>query len=82
MDKYRPISCAWYDELEARATLKKICTLRYRSSNDRIVTVSSRLFDFKTREHEEFVLIKDDRWIRLDHLIQVDELILKDVSNC
>jgi Rho-binding antiterminator len=72
MEKYIPINCNYYDELEAYATLRKNVLIRYRENGTDIQEKTARIVDFQFKEKVEFMLLDDDTAIRLDWLISVD----------
>ena len=74
---YQPISCNFYDELEALATLKKSCQISYKDINDKILTISGVISDFFIKDKIEFLQLKNGQTIRLDYLIEVDGKPLK-----
>lgn len=71
-EEYRPISCDFHDELEARATTGQNCQIVYAEEDGGEVTVNDRIADLYTREHEEFVRLAGGKEIRLDRIRRVD----------
>lgn len=69
---YQAVSCSFYDELEALATLHRICTIRYRTETCEAVSIESQIIDLYTANKSEFLKLKDGTEIRLDRLISVD----------
>ena len=69
---YQSVSCSFYDELEALATLRRICTIRYRTETGEAVSIESKIIDLYTVNKSEFLKLKDGTEIRLDRLISVD----------
>jgi Rho-binding antiterminator len=69
---YQSVSCSFYDELEALATLRRICTIRYRTETGESVSIESKIIDLYTVNKSEFLKLKDGTEIRLDRLISVD----------
>ena len=69
---YRPISCSFYDELEALATLRKTVLIRYYRSPEYIDEIVGRIIDFQIRDKVEYLLLASGQNIRLDDLIEVD----------
>lgn len=74
--KYTPISCSFYDELEALATLRKTCTIRYKDEQDEIQNQQAIIKDFFIRDKVEYMLLNNGDVIRLDYLIEVDGKVL------
>lgn len=73
---YRPISCNYYDHLEAMATLRKRVLIRYRNEKEIITTVEAIIKDFYVKEKVEFMVLDTGLLIRLDQLVDVDGEIL------
>ena len=69
---YQGVSCSFYDELEALATLHRICTIRYRTETGAATSIESKIIDLYTANKSEFLKLQDETEIRLDHLISVD----------
>ncbi len=78
---YIPISCAFYDELESAAVKKMISTIVYRDNFEE-KTITDLLIDFKTKEKQEFVLLKSGTQIRLDKIISFNDLKPSDKDYC
>lgn len=74
--RYQPISCAFHDELEAIATLRKDVVIRYKDPHDHVRELTARIRTFQTRVGEEFMILHSGLEIRLDHLISVDGKLL------
>ncbi len=69
---YQSVSCSFYDELEALATLHRICTIRYRIETGEAVSTESKIIDLYSANKSEFLKLQDRTEIRLDRLISVD----------
>ncbi|WP_375416316.1 hypothetical protein [uncultured Hymenobacter sp.] len=75
---YQPVSCSFYDELEARATLGQPCTLRYRTGADAPpVTYRGIIADLFIRDKVECLRLADGFELRLDTLLAVDDKELR-----
>ncbi|KAA9331366.1 hypothetical protein F0P96_14055 [Hymenobacter busanensis] len=73
MTTYRPISCSFYDELEARATTGQACTLTYRTEPDTPPsTYHGVIQDLYIRDKVEYLRLADGFELRLDWLVSVD----------
>lgn len=73
---YQPISCNFYDHLEAKATLRKRVLIRYRNEDEAITAVEAVIKDFYVKEKVEFMVLDNGSTIRLDHLVDVDGEVL------
>jgi len=74
---YQPISCNFYDILEAAATLKKECIIKMINADNQEEQIVSRIKNLFTKEKKEFMELENGRIIRLDQLVMVDGEILK-----
>lgn len=78
MSDYRPISCSFYDELEARATTRQRCTLHYRETPDApLSTREGVIQDLYIRDKVEYLRLTDGFELRLDKLAAVDDRELR-----
>lgn len=82
MDKYTPISCSYYDHLEALATLGKKVPIRYWDDREKEITIDGRIVDFQIMQKVEYLILADGTSIRLDRLISVDQILLSDFKSC
>jgi len=78
---YIPISCAFYDELEAAAVKKVNSTIVYKENLEE-KTIVDFIIDFKTKNKQEFVLLKNGTEIRLDKIISFNNLKPSDKNYC
>ena len=78
-NKYHAISCHFYDELEALAVKKIIAKITY-FENENEMTIEDLIVDFKTKNKEEFLILKNGTQIRLDKIIKINDLVYK--TNC
>lgn len=73
MPAYQPISCAFYDELEALATRRQSCTLVYRTEPDTPPsTYQGLITDLFIKDKVEYLRLADGFEVRLDALVAVD----------
>ncbi|WP_073110964.1 hypothetical protein [Hymenobacter daecheongensis] len=76
--EYHPISCSFYDELEARATTRQPCTLTYRPEPDTPPSTTHGIIqDLFIREKVEYLRLENGLEIRLDTLVAVDDKELR-----
>jgi Rho-binding antiterminator len=78
-DIYKTVSCHFYDELEALAVKKVLSKITY-SENENEKYIEDIIVDFKTKNKEEFLILKNGVNIRLDKIIKINDLIYK--TNC
>ncbi|MEM9835539.1 MAG: hypothetical protein AAF828_03500 [Bacteroidota bacterium] len=75
MKTYQPISCDFYDVLEANA-VRRIKSVVVYQAEDEVQTVSDVIItDLQTRNKEEFVYLSNGLELRLDQLISVNGLV-------
>ena len=78
-NKYQTVSCHFYDELEVLAVKKIIAKITY-FENENEMTIEDLIVDFKTKNKEEFLILKNGTQIRLDKIIKINDLVYK--TNC
>jgi Rho-binding antiterminator len=71
MEKYIPINCDFYDELEALATLGRRVRVVY-LDNSATVEVQGVIRDLYTKDSVEYMLLDNGVNFRLDKLVQID----------
>lgn len=71
MEKYIPINCDFYDELEAAATIGKAVRIVYLENGARVET-RGVVKDLFTRESVEYMTLDNGITIRLDKLAEID----------
>lgn len=69
---YQPISCNFYDLLEAAATQRKRVKIRYRGERDQPLEVEAVIKDLRASQGEEFIYLDNGISFRLDRIISVD----------
>jgi Rho-binding antiterminator len=74
---YRPISCNFYDELEALATLKQEAHIRYRTPEGALAETKGRIVHLFAKAKEEFLVLDTGFQLRLDYLVSVNGKELK-----
>lgn len=75
--KYQPISCDFYDELELLALRKTAAKIVIRTAENEIKEIESVIKTFYTKEKEEFMVLENGEEIRLDKLVSVNGIELK-----
>lgn len=69
---YQPISCNFYDHLEAIATLRKRIIIRYLDKTGKETSTLAQIKDLYVKDKVEYMVLDNDDTIRLDHLLAVD----------
>ena len=75
--KYVPISCSFYDELEAIAVQKKTSLIQYLNENGEALEAIGTIKDLFIDNKVEYMLLDNDQRIRLDTLLSVNGKALK-----
>lgn len=70
---YIPISCSFYDELEALATLRQLARVKYRGDDEVTRSAEGRIKDFFIREGAEYLILDTGLEIRLDDITSVND---------
>ncbi len=74
MKKYHPIDCGFHSEFELAIMHKKMLKISSRD-NENTVIQTIKPIDLVTRNHEEFLIVEDEKGecseIRLDHIIEI-----------
>jgi Rho-binding antiterminator len=71
MEKYNPINCDFYDELEALATIGKRVSIVFLDGSAK-VAVQGVIRDLFTMESIEYMKLDSGLVIRLDKLVGID----------
>ncbi len=69
---YRPISCSFYDKLEARATLGSTCHIPYWDKSRKEQVLKGRIRNLYALQGEAFLEMEGGFTLRLDQLIAVN----------
>ena len=77
--KYHPINCNFYDELEILAMRGQSCRIRFWKdlTLQEQVEITDTIIDINIIDKAEFLILKKATPIRLDQLISVDDKELK-----
>ncbi|MCB0633882.1 MAG: hypothetical protein KDD15_29325 [Lewinella sp.] len=73
---YVPISCSFYDELEALATLRQTAVIRFADESGKQIEVQGKIKDFFIRDRAEYLLLDSGLEIRLDYITSVNGKIM------
>ena len=78
-EKYIPISCDFYDELELWAIRKTNCKFVYLNEANERQTIEGVIENLFAKEKVEFLLLENGFQLRLDRLVSVNDKPLPDV---
>lgn len=73
--EYKPIACGLYDELEFRSLRKQKTKITFRNEPGNIQTIDCVISDLFARDKAEFLKTSDGTIIRLDDILEVDDII-------
>lgn len=76
MQKYQPISCSFYDFLEAAAARNKEVEVEYYNEDKEVVTITTKVKDLYAKNGEEFIILENGAKFRLDNLVAFDGQVL------
>lgn len=71
-DLYHPVSCSFYDHLEALATLKRVVKIHFVNDLEDQISVEGMIVDFEIADKAEYLVLHTGQKIRLDKLINVE----------
>lgn len=81
MDKqYKPIACGLYDELELRALRKQKVNLLFINDKNENESIDCVISDLFSKDKIEYLKTNDGRIIRLDNIIEMDNITFN--KNC
>jgi len=76
--KYIPISCSQYDELELLAMRKTVCQIEYLDSLGVHTKIDSIIANLVTKDKVEYLVTPDNLQIRLDKIVLINGQPIKD----
>ncbi len=82
MNSYIPISCEFYDELEAISTLRKIVEIEFLTESGVNNNILGKIVNLYNSDKVEYMVLESGLEIRLDRLISVDGKRLSDYDSC
>lgn len=71
MTSYIPISCDFYDYLEAFATVRKQVVIKF-YEDGQLTVMSTKIRDLYCKEKVEYLITDQDSTIRLDQIAEVN----------
>lgn len=69
-DKYIPITCQLYDQLEEFAVKKSKVQITYLDNYEEKV-IEDLIIDFRTKNKEEYLILSNKQEIRLDKILEI-----------
>ena len=73
--EYKPIACGLYDELEIRALRKQKITLKFLNDKNETEIIECVIADLFSKDKTEFLKTTDERIIRLDDIVELDNIL-------
>lgn len=80
MQPYQPIRCDLYDELVLLAMRHQACTIVYQDAANQKIVLEAQIVDVYSQNKQEFLRLQSGTILRLDTLVQVNQLKFKDGS--
>ncbi len=81
MNEYQSISCHFYDELEAAAVKKVLCTIVYKEEEEE-KEIKQKIIDLKIIDKAEYMILENAQKIRLDKVLLFNNLNPNDNKYC
>ena len=81
MNAYKSVSCHFYDELEAAAVKKVLCTIVYDDGEEK-KEVQQKIVDLKIIDKAEYMILDNLQKIRLDKIVLFNGLNPNDNKYC
>ena len=79
-EHYQPVSCRFYDYLEADATLGRVSDIKYVDQNGVVETISGIIKDLHTKKGEEFLQLDDGQVLPLDAILEFNGRTQQEIS--
>ncbi len=76
MKSYQPINCNFYDILEATAVKRRTVPIIIIEDNIQ-KKIESKIIDLYAKDSIEYMVMENDKTIRLDQIVSVDGVILE-----
>lgn len=74
MNSYKPVSCALYDNLEAYCVKKTKLSITFKEDNQTKILEDIFIKDLQTFQKQEFVIISNGEKIRLDMILEINQI--------
>lgn len=82
MEPYKRIPCGVYDQLEIVAMRKTNVTIRYRDETMKEFVIKDVISNLKSIDKIEYAIFSSGLKIRLDWILQMDDMVIQDESGC
>lgn len=80
---YVPISCSYYDRLEAWAVRRERVHIRYmQPGHEAEELVTGVIADLFSKDNAEYLELKSGQRIRLDHLVSINNIDVPTANAC
>ncbi len=79
---YKRIPCQVYDHFEIAAMRQKMVKIRYQDAQGNEEQIETTIVTLKTKDKVEYAILKSGIEIRLDWILQLDDWVIQDESNC
>jgi len=82
VEPYKRIPCGVYDQFELLAMRRSLVHIRYRDEASNHFEIDDTIMDLKSINKVEYVLLKSGISIRLDWVLQLDDMVIQDENDC
>ncbi len=82
IEPYKRIPCGVYDQFELKAMRRSLVHIRYRDEASNHFEIDDTIMDLKSIDKVEYVLLKSGISIRLDWVLQLDDMVIQDDNDC
>jgi len=81
MDAYQSVSCHFYDEFEAAAVKRLLCTIVY-NDGEKEIEIKQKIVDLKIIDKAEYMILDNAQKIRLDKIVLFNGVSSNDNKYC
>lgn len=82
MEAYNKIPCGVYDQFEIVAMRRTPVTVRYRNKQHQEFVIDTKIVDLKSKDKVEYAILESGETIRLDWILQLNDLVVQDATGC
>lgn len=82
LEPYNRIPCSVYDQFELLAMRRTPVHIQYRDADSNHLQLHDVIVNLKTMEKVEYAIMKSGVSIRLDWIIQLNDLIIQNQAGC
>lgn len=79
---YKRIPCQVYDHFEIAAMRHSVVKIRYQDEQRKEYALETIISTLKTKDEIEYAIFESGLEIRLDWILQLDDLVIQDAAGC